>query len=221
MSNVRVVDIINRVSTIVVDTTKTRWPNDELLNWFNDAVMAVVNRRPDANIANAPFITEPAKSKQVIPSDGLRLIDVVYNTITGTPIRKAPRNQLDDQVVNWHKSIGNTVLNYVFDERDPKTFYIYPQPASAASIEIIYSVAPAPVAISNFDSDNTTLPIDDSYLNPIVDFMLHRAYSKDADYAANAARATQHYQVFLSELGEKFQVDGSYNPKNNRAKTNG
>jgi len=219
MSNVRVVDIISRVSTIVVDTTKTRWPAEELLDWFNDAVMAVVNRRPDANIANAPFITAPALSKQTIPADGLRLIDIVYNTVTGTPIRKAPRNQLDDQVVNWHKSAGNTVLNYVFDERDPKTFYIYPQPTSASSIEIIYSVAPAPIVITDFVADSTTLPIDDSYLNPIVDFMLHRAYSKDADYAANAQRATQHYQVFLSELGEKFQVDGTYNPKNNRGKT--
>ena len=99
MSNIKVVDVIERVNTIVVDTTKTRWPYEELLTWYNDAVLAVVNRRPDASIKNIDFTITPNKSKQTLPVDGLRWMDVVSNVLTGKPIRKTKRLQLDDQVV--------------------------------------------------------------------------------------------------------------------------
>jgi Family of unknown function (DUF6682) len=216
MSNIKVVDVIERVNTIVVDTTKTRWPYEELLTWYNDAVLAVVNRRPDASIKNIDFTITPNKSKQTLPVDGLRWMDVVSNVLTGKPIRKTKRLQLDDQVPNWHKKPGGEVASYVFDERDPKTIYIYPQPTTAIDLNIFYTVAPSPVTITDFENDNTTLSIDDSYLNAIVDFMLYRAYSKDADYAANAQRAAQHYQVFQAELGDKSGIDTAFNPRNGR-----
>ena len=221
MSSIKIVDTINRVSTKVVDTTKTRWTSLELLSDFNDAVLAVVNRRPDANIQNTSFNVTLNKSKQSLPANGLRWIDVVSNEDTGVPIRKTMRRQLDDQVPSWHNSTGEQITNFIFDERDPKSIYIYPQPSSAKSINVIYSVAPTPAVITDFVNDTQTLPIDDSYFNAIFEFMLYRAYIKDADYASNAQRAASHYQVFLSELGEKFQIDQAYNPDNNRVENNG
>ena len=213
MSSIKVVDVIKRVNTIVVDTTKTRWPYSELLDWYNDAVLAVVNRRPDASIKNVNFPVTPNQSKQELPSDGLRWIEVVSNASTGKPIRRTNRRQLDDQIPNWHNQNGSEVSAYVFDSRDPKSIYIYPQPTTGISLNVIYSVAPSPVAITNFETDTKTLSIDDSYLNAIVDFMLSRAYEKDADYAANAQRAQMHYQKFAAETGEKFNVDRVFNPE--------
>ena len=200
----------------MVDTTKTRWPYSELLTWYNDAVLAVVNRRPDASIKNIDFTITPDSSKQTLPDDGLRWMDIVANVASGKPVRKTKRMQLDDQVPNWHKTTGPEVASYVFDERDPKTIYIYPQPATAVDLNIFYTVAPSPVEITDFDTDDTTMSVDDSYLNAIVDFMLYRAYSKDADYAANAQRASQHYQVFQAELGDKTGVDSAFNPASGR-----
>lgn len=212
MSSNRVIDIIKRVNTIVVDNTRSRWPNEELLTWYNDAILAVVNRRPDASISNVDFTVTPNQSRQILPSEGLRWIDVVANSATGKSVRRTMRRQLDDQIPAWHQSPGSDVTNYVFDERYPKTIYIYPQPTSAIQLNVIYSVAPPPTEITDFDSDSTTLSVDDSYLNAIVDFMLSRAYEKDADYAANAERAQMHYQKFQVELGEKSNIDRVFNP---------
>lgn len=211
MSTRKVIDAIAQVRTTLVDTTGTRWPDLELLDGYNNAVLAVVNLRPDASTKNISFTTEAGKSKQVLPSDGLRWMDIVYDVATGNPIRKTDRTTLDDQIPNWHNSTGNRVTNWVFDERDPKTAYVYPQPADAVEIQIIYSVAPSAVAITDFDNDTTTISIDDSYFNAIKEYMLYEAYSKDADYASNASRAAAHYNKFERTLGNKSGVDKDVN----------
>lgn len=211
MSTRKVIDAIAQVRTTLVDTTGTRWPDLELLNGYNNAVLAVVNLRPDASTKNISFTTEAGKSKQVLPSDGLRWMDIVYDVSSGNPIRKTDRTTLDDQIPNWHNSTGNRVTNWVFDERDPKTAYVYPQPADAVEIQIIYSVAPSAVAITDFENDTTTISIDDSYFNAIKEYMLYEAYSKDADYASNASRAAAHYNKFERTLGNKSGVDKDAN----------
>ncbi|MBB68011.1 MAG: hypothetical protein CMP19_10825 [Rickettsiales bacterium] len=211
MSTRKVIDAIAQVRTTLVDTTGTRWPDLELLNGYNNAVLAVVNLRPDASTKNISFTTEAGKSKQVLPSDGLRWMDIVYDVASGNPIRKTDRTTLDDQIPNWHNSVGNRVTNWVFDERDPKTAYVYPQPADAVEIQIIYSVAPSAVNITDFENDTTTISIDDSYFNAIKEYMLYEAYSKDADYASNASRAAAHYNKFERTLGNKSGVDKDAN----------
>ncbi len=213
MSTRKVIDAIAQVRTTLVDTTGTRWPDLELLNGYNNAVLAVVNLRPDASTKNIPFNTEAGKSKQVLPSDGLRWMDIVYDVASGNPIRKTDRTTLDDQIPNWHNSPGNRVTNWVFDERDPKTAYVYPQPSTPVEIQIIYSVAPSAVEITDFENDTTTISIDDSYFNAIKEYMLYEAYSKDADYASNAQRATAHYSKFERTLGNKSGVDQASNPE--------
>jgi len=46
-----------------------------------------------------------------------------------------------------------------------------------------------------------------------LDYVLYRAYSKDADLTPNAPqRAISHYQAFVSALGDKSKVDQMINP---------
>lgn len=212
MANITVVSILERANTILVDTTKTRWTFDELLTWYNDAVLEIVNIRPDTQISNTVFTLVPNQSKQVLPSDGLRWLDVMYEVSTGRPITKTDRRQLDDQVPNWHKNSGN-IRAYVFDERDPKHIYVHPQPTEPTDLMVSYSVSPQAIVITDFDTDTQTIQVDDNYVSALVDFVVYRAYSKDADYAANAQRATNHYNAFMQSLGQKTQTDNAYNPR--------
>lgn len=211
MATITVKSVLDRANTILVDVTKTRWTYEELIIWFNDAVLAVVNKRPDANVQNTSYLLTANQSKQVLPANGLRWIEVIYNEATGSPIRKTIRRQLDDQIPNWHKRTGDEPTQYVFDERDPKVIYVYPQVTAAQSVQACYSIAPTAIDIANIET--AVIPIDDNYVNPLVDFILYRAYSKDADYAANAQRAAGHLQAFGAELGDKYQVDKAYNPR--------
>ena len=213
MATIKIVDVISRAENIIQDKTNTRWPKQEWLDWYNDAVLAVVNVRPDAHVLNGVISLTPNSSKQGIAADGLKLIDVLSNTDSGKVIRKIDRRQLDDQVDNWHKTSGTDVLHYMYDDRDPKHFYVFPQPSSAHDVNYIYATAPVQTSIGNFDTDNTVMALDDSYLNSILDFMLARAYSKDADYAENAQRSQMHYNLFMQSLGEKTKADTAISPK--------
>jgi len=213
--------LILRAKTILQDTSAagTRWPNSELQDWLNDAQKEIVLYRPDANTANEEFTPTASSSKQSIPAAGLRLIEVVRNTASTsdkTATRMIQRAIMDDQVPNWHAAAASVnIEHWVYDERDPKTFYVYPNPTSAARLEIIYSTVPSDVDIVNADetwktaATSTTIGLDDVYANAILDFMLYRAYSKDAEYAGNAGQAQSHMIAFSNSLGMKTNADST------------
>ena len=214
MATTKAVDILDRASIILQDNTNVRFPNDELLKFFNDAQKEVVLHRPDANMQNAAF-TPIDGSKQTIPTSGLRLIDVVRN-VGGYAVTQIDRKILDETLPNWHNTVQNAtkkVEHFIFDPADPKTFYVYPKAIEASdSLEIIYSAAPTDIAISNFDTDTTLISLDDIYANCILDYILYRAYQKDSEFAGNAQRSMMHYQGFANALGVKTQVDGAITP---------
>jgi|TARA_R110000744_G_scaffold140538_2_gene251760 hypothetical protein len=214
-------DIIDRAKVVLQDISSsgTRWYNSELQNWLNDAQYAVVLYRPDAKTVNEEFTPVALSSKQNIPTTGLRLIEVIRNTAatsTYKAIRLIQRSILDDGVPAWHNATASVnIEHFVYDERDPKTFYLYPRPTAEARIELIYSTVPAKVSIVNADESfnsaaaTTMISLDDIYANALLDFILYRAYSKDAEFAANAVRSNAHLTAFGSSLGVKTKIDGS------------
>jgi hypothetical protein len=56
------------------------------------------------------------------------------------------------------------------------------------------------------------IKLDDIYLSPITDWVLYRAYSKDAEYGANEQRAAAAFQTFNAAIGTKTQVDAAVSP---------
>ncbi|MGL5770700.1 MAG: DUF6682 family protein [Plesiomonas shigelloides] len=210
MATVTVSTIISRVNTLLVDPTYTRWTRQELLDYYNDATKAIVLLRPDAHTKNVAF-TCVAGTKQVLPSEALRLIEVLRNTDGGRVIRFVPRKALDDSYPDWHSGkTASAVAAYTYDERDPKTFYLHPGPAAAVKVDLVYSVAPQSKLLTEVERTDSpaVADLDDIYINPIIDFMLYRCFSKDAEYSANSNRAMTHYNAYLQQLGEKTQVDG-------------
>jgi hypothetical protein len=51
-------------------------------------------------------------------------------------------------------------------------------------------------------------------MSPIIDWILYRAYSKDAEYGANEQRAQASYAAFNAALSTKNQVDAASAPSN-------
>lgn len=214
MATTKVVTVLRNAQTILLDKTGTRWPFSELLAWYNAAQLAIVNHRPDALSKNTSFSCVVG-TLQSLPAEALRLLDVPRNESGNKkPIRLIPREILDDQNPDWHNesSPKTQVDHFVYDERNPKNFWLFPCPAANAQVRIVYSLAPVEVVIANYDTDVQVMSLDDVYLNPLMDFVLFRAYSKDAAYAGNADRASLHYQSFNTALGVKTQVDQYMSP---------
>lgn len=222
----KVVDIVKRAQTILQDTTATRWPLTELQNWLNDAYKEVVIHRPDSNTASAT-VTLAAGARQKCQDTAsinlpnlLRVIDVVRNTHTSSDkraIRRTDRRILDDQRPTWYSETPSySIQHYIFDDRLPHEFLVYPPANVGTTVEMVYSSCPTPHVLSESDLANSataeTIKLDDVYANALLDYILYRAYSKDAEYAGNAQRATGHYTAFANSLGIKTSADLTTSP---------
>lgn len=224
MSTVKVTDIIRRVEDVLQDTN-IRWPRTELQNWMNESYLAITLARPDANAKTGSF-TCATGTRQVLSSEfpsSLRLLDVTRNLATNSGykvIRLVARSVLDDQRPAWHAETGTTAIqHFTFDPRQPKEFFVYPPATTAAEIEVVYTDSPGATALTETQldpagSDTTVILLDDIYMSPMIDWILYRAYSKDAEYGANEQRAQAAYGAFNAALATKNQVDSAVSPSN-------
>lgn len=207
----KIVDIIRRSQVILLDELSKRWPNEELLNWYNDAIRQIVILRPDASTMRYYHVCT-GETRQTLNQDDIRLIEITHNR-NGGVIHSISREILDAHFPNWHaaQSAANAVEYYAYDERYPTTFYLYPLPAPGVEIEIVTSRLPAPALISDFVNDLTEIQLHDIYTNPVIDYMLFRAFSKDSSEGSSAKAAT-HYQLFKDSIADKSQADGAVSP---------
>ena len=213
MATIKVIDVLDRASIILQDESHVRFPNAELLKFFNDAQREVILQRPDASITNATLALADG-AKQALPVNALRLIEIIRNT-GGQSVTQVDRQLLDDVQPDWYSAVSGVrnIEHYVYDSVDPKVFYVYPNAVNGThSLEIVYSASLADISISNFSSDTTTISLDDTYSNALLDYILYRSYQKDAEYAGNVEKAMMHYQRFAAALGIKAQADAATTP---------
>ena len=214
-------NLLSRIRDTLQDTTSVRWTESELLNYINDAQREIVNFRPESSATTAT-ITLAAGTKQSLPAAGLRLIKVVRNmsaASNGTgkrSIRIVNVDILNTQEPDWHDPTvsgdaahGTIVKHYIFDEDDPRNFYVYPGVSGNSYVEIVYSAAP-----TDLSAASDTISVDDIYANAIIDFVLYRAYMKDAEYAGNSQRASSHYQLFTASIGQGNKAQMLLDPNN-------
>ena len=200
-------EIMQRVNKLLNDPGFTRWPKDELLNYLNDAQRAIVLRRPDSYTVDVDDFACVVGVKQSLPADALKLIDIPRNA-SGKAIRGPYNRQvLDDNYDTWYAGKTATEVElYIYDERNPKTFYVYPGVTPGIELTLVYSKAP-PAIDSAANDSGEVIARDDVYVNAIIEWILYRAYMKDAEYAANPNKSQMHMNAFRSQLGEKSQAD--------------
>jgi len=216
---VTVQSVIDRAQTILQDTTGIRWPVvTELVLFVNDAQREIALIKPDASAVNTT-VTLATGTKQDIPSAGNRLLRVVRNMSAASggtgkrSVRLVSREILDAQTPDWHDPTVSgdaahtaVIKHYIYDEQHPRNFYVYPGVAGNSYVEIIYSANPTTVA----QSGNLSIP--DIFANAVTDYVLFRAYTKDAEYAGNNQRATTHYNLFIASVTGKGQIDAVTSP---------
>ena len=213
-ATVQVKDLIDKAEEILQDTTNVKWSQQSLLDYVNDAQREIVLIRPDANVSNEQF-TLAQSAKQTLPADALRLLSLYKNASPTTKtIQNIQKKVLDDTVSDWYGTTGNFVEYYVYDERDPKHFYVYPHPSGGGhKADIVFSFAPDKINIADFSTSTTVIGLDDIYANAIFDYMLYRAYQKDTESASDLNRATLFLQSFQNSMGIKSQADTASSPK--------
>lgn len=219
--------ILAEVDTVLLDTAKTRWPDAEKLVYLNAGQRQIVIFKPDAYVVNDVYRLV-AGTKQSIPDgtasfqnasaatlkEGVALIKIVRNMgidglTPGAVIPLIGSDMLDNYNPDWHAdSQAAAVKNYVFNNDDPKRFFVSPPNTGTGYIEVIYSALPADVA-----TVSTAITLADVYRDSLLNYILYRCYDKDASLSPlNLQRAGQKWNLFVSSLGRMDLVVKTVSP---------
>jgi len=199
-------DVITRVKLILNDGALVRWSEAELVMLANDGQREICSHRPEAHIKTEE-ITLQAGPIQYLPSGGTRLLDLIYNS-GGKAISLVEKGFLTQVDTSWAVApdIADGIIHYMYSQTDPRKFFVYPNATATTKVWGSFTAIPPLLTI------NDALTIDDSYLSCLTDFVLFRAFSKDAESAGNAARALAHMNAFNAHLNIASQVDVKVNP---------
>jgi hypothetical protein len=227
-------DVLQRVVDLLQDDANVRWTVRELVQWLNDGQRAVQVARPDATSVTA-VASLAAGPRQDLKLMGLTpkpatLMGIIRNaapTSNGRPVRLTSQALLDTQLPGWYGATPNvSAQNYTFDPRESTEFYVYP-PAPVPSVvapvvppaqlEVKYSAYPVDVTLPTPGATLADLTaeifLSDSYVSPLVDYILYRAYSKDTEFAGNVAVAGSYFNAFNSALATEVAATVAVSPK--------
>ena len=212
MGTVTAKTIIDKATIQLIDLTNIRWTRAELLSWLNDGMRQIVLIQPSAT-STTSVVQLAAGTRQYIPNDGWLLLSIYRNmgttgTTPGRAIRIISREILDGFNPNWHTDAAKAeVRNYVYTDQDQLAFYVYPPNTGTQHIELNYSVQPA-----DLTSESQVIPIFDVFQSALLDYILYRACSKDAEYAPGLQLASQYSASFVAAIQGKTVSEVAGNP---------
>ncbi len=213
---IQVKDILLNAGIVLNDLgAARRWPLTELLGWVNEAASRICAAKPNANV-EPMTLTLASGAKQTIPAPATNLVRVLASLV---PARAAAtivsRQLLDGFSPAWQDPAVFTatpdVRHVILDPADPETFFVFPPNDGTGQIEAEMALQPTPIPAPLTSDDiaayTDPIPLGDQYQTAILDYVLYRAFSKDAALPNAANRAIGHFQAFQVAIGEKVQKD--------------
>lgn len=210
---------IQRVVDVLQDPSGTRWTIAELVRYYNDGRRQIILHRPDLAAADVT-IALVAGARQALPATAAKLLDVRGNSGgSKLPVTMvSDRRLLDACDPGWRAAAGQeTIVHVMYDEREARVFEVYPAAAVGASLATTCSVYPTDIAQpgegATYADVAGNLDLSDICANAIVDYVLFRAYTKDAEFSPDPQRARQHLELFANALGVELQAVMASSPR--------
>lgn len=228
-------ELMRLAAVLLNDEGHVRWRPSELCAWINEGQKAIVLAKPSA-LSRSRALSMGAGTWQQLPVTAgapapLSLVDIVRNLAGASPprvggrtIKPVSRDQMDAIDPNWHSAKANAVVkHFVYDEQNPLEFYVYPPNTGGGFVEAVLSetpklLVPDPEGAPDLPASYAAvLDLPEPYSVPLLDYVVYRAFSKDAPEGLSA-RAADHYNKFATAVGLKIQVEGASSPNNRRSK---
>jgi len=210
--------VLQQVSQTLQDPDQIRWNYSELAGYLNDGQIEIITKRPDLKTARITF-TPVDGAVQQIPSNALALMDVTQNA-TG---RKRALTKVDQLLIeavqrDWQSLPAATeFVHFMHDPREPRRFLLYPPAKAGGAVVLLCSMYPTPVVQElSFDFAPISfgnIDVPDEFANALRDYILYRAYSKDAEFGGNTQLSASYFQLFNAALGAQLQSTATVAPK--------
>ncbi|MBO9430621.1 DUF6682 family protein [Sulfitobacter sp. R18_1] len=199
------IDVLDSASITLQDASHVRWPQAELHGYLNDGLREIVTLKPNA-VSKTVNLELEEGTLQTLPPEYTILSRVSRNMVDantgGMAIRRLDsRSIMDSHIPGWQDPSkiphSKTVVHVIHDIADPNVFYVAPGNDGTGMIEAVVGAYPTPSPGGSYNDD---VDVPDIYKNPLVNYVLYRAYAKDARLAGSAARAQAHFELFRNSV---------------------
>lgn len=223
---IQVRDILLNAQIVLNDLgAAKRWPLTELLGWVNEAASRICAAKPNANVEPRTLSLVPG-AQQSIPAGTTHLVRVLSSLVpTRSAVTIVSRQLLDGFSLGWQDPATFPATDYVrhviLDPADPETFLVFPPNDGTGQIEcemaVTPTVIPTPSPADDIAAYVDPIPLGDQFQTAILDYVLYRAFSKDAGLPGAGNRALSHFQAFQVAIGEKIRQDMTMNASTSHA----
>jgi len=206
--------LMEECASDLLDPDYDRWDEDDWLKYLNAGERQLVYLKPSSYTISTAFqLVEGIR--QSIPSGGIELVDITRNMgidglSPGASITKIDPKDMDEVFPDWRDVTASvTVIHFMFDPNDRKSFQIYPKQPAASNgyVEAIRSAVPPPI-VKDGDSYAVAINLDDEYAEPLKNYMKHRAHIVDAQVSQLAyQRSLDSWNLFLTQIGRKDLIE--------------
>jgi hypothetical protein len=192
-------DFIQLVSIQLYDANNTNWSEPELLSWLEEGIGSLAAVRPDLFTQTLEIQLTPG-ARQSTPPTAVRIMRVLSTSTTANGTRRGvTRFNLRSMTAarpDWELDPPGRARQFSLVS-DADVFYIYPpQPAPAHFAQVEAVVVPQVPRPTDPGYETATLDVDQRFHRALVDYVLYRTYSKDADVAGQSERALMHYRAY-------------------------
>lgn len=204
--------LLNAATALTDERDHRRWPLPELMRYLSDGLLETLELRPQA-FSESQTHNLTSGSRQAV-EDVYSVLDVPMNvdpsdpTVPKRTVRRVTKAHLDSFDRDWHSATPATLVNNaVLDSYQKHRFWVHPPSDGTGAVEVEVAVAPETITIADgddpdmLDSYDIELPIDAVYAPALTYYVLHRAWAKDADFAANQQNSNQYYELFKQAVG--------------------
>jgi len=113
------------------------------------------------------------------------------------PITLTESRLLDALDPGWRTHGQSPVaVHYTVDRAAEGEFWVYPPAVNGIKVKVLLAAD-----VQDLQSETDTPTVADRWFDALREFMLYRAWSKDAEFAGQAQLATMHLDLFHAAIG--------------------
>ena len=207
-------DYISDAAELYGDTSYERVTELNWIKYLNASIRALILVRPDAGAQTANVLLTSGVL-QTLPTTALRLLDITRNMgvdglTAGKIITPSDRKNIDYANMLWPAATGDTEIdNFSYDKENPRIYYVTPPAHTSTAVYVEMQVSQLPTTVTASGDDPG---VNDVFFEPIVQYMLYKAYSVD-DESVEFEKAITYMQNFFNLLQVEMSVSKAAGPE--------
>lgn len=198
-----VVSMLDECRAKLLDSKKRYWTDAELIGYLNDGRTMLYTAKPQSYEVTEAVTLEPG-AMQTVPQSSRFLFGIHYNVTARSRRNITPqsREMMGRVRPRWRsESPSDEIVHYVYDEREPAIFEVYPPARDGVKVMMTYARPPEPYSLASYLALNLNQAETD-YASALLDWMLYRAWEKGSDASPDQGqRARMAMESAMAKIG--------------------